>query len=1123
LKSLFTILSFLFFLSGSSQTLVGYLKNSGSFLNTDGLNISPCNVAAYISGRNFGNVGIGDIITNVSGVPINGGSTWWGYSRTNGGTSLYRAFKIDGTGAVVGIVVPPATIGGNPNPNRMIPVSYHNNSGVLDCSGTGFTFPIYGPADDPGIYENAPRYNSDGSGLFTNGTLFTASPALNGSAFTTFTYSTTNARATSVACCTPNSPYVTAGADQITDMSATQIPLSGIAFDCGGNIASYSWSRISGPNTPTINDNTAAVTFITGFAVGTYVYRLTVTDNTGHSSSDDVSITVVASFVGTPLPIVIEPYKIWSFAADMTRGAEGFIGDTSNAAVPLVGHKNGAWLGDAYGFFDNNPATYPRIQRDFTTLYYRGGNGTQRCLWINLGRKYDFYSVKWRDLGNVNLSNVAELIIGSLEDTRKGLFEFDNHLAYGAPTILYNFNQVVTNGLYSYPYIRASGQFILIRLNDVAGAGGIAHSGPGFSDFMFEGLPSADSAKDNRITFDFSIPLVRDTTVRRGDAKGFAEAAGWESAGNFVQDSILKAPKTSSAGIPTFNWMGSYLHVFASAGNPTNGVMDRATTRPARGAIKVNLNPYNPCTSCTPSLFFDSSRFIRPNIKSYNVLIQPNERLLAATGFASLEHVPIDSVGADFRQDSSYDMFSETFVKLAAKEGPEVPNFTRGFGTMISAADYESDDFPNRYGIGRITVLVPGNEMNVGFRNGSIANSNYMDPFALRAFHDKLYREWHLVFNGPFYSMGMAAWKVRSFMEAQMLNNIKYLDMDHPLADVWNIHVVCESDMVRTTEPGVVDALGSHAEFGGWRNEGLKTQTLLDTVAYMMHGKYPKVAFSEIAISTNQLYATRRDSAGTDASMSTHGARPIYSSIDGHQYSPYESQGFLMTNIWTHQDAVQGLVFSTHYEFEDAADTSACNTGIPCTSGCPVGTFCDDDGFCKFRCFNNSDANDGVRNRFGNHTHGGIPHFPFFKGSYFVTQFDQIEKGDYRVVWKRADSISGLLHYLYRNVFIRNKFLSFVQWQDSTKPATDRQIPLWSDVTTCTNKIPAMYDWTFSGTNDVNTLSAGVLTFRPKPEGNYIDFASDGLAAFLDSTPPSSPSSSLPIYLPIHRKKALSP
>jgi hypothetical protein len=1093
LKYCLTIL-FLFFLSfGYSQILVGYLKNSGSFTNTAALSISPCNVAAYVNSRNFGQIGIGDVIRNSVGTPLNGGSTWWGYSKINGGTSSYRGYKIDGSGIVISIVVPAS--GGA---NSMLPVAFHNNSGLSNCAGTGFTFPIYGPQDDPGIYSNKPVYNSAGSGSFTNGTLFTSSPISGGSSFTTFTYSSTDSKATSVACCAPDAPYVNAGADATYDMDATQIPLSGVGIDCDGTVT-YSWSRISGPNTPTINDNTAPITYITGFATGTYVYRLTVTDNAAHSTTDDVTITVVAAFVGTPLPIVIEPYKIWSFAADMTRGAEGFIGDTSDAAVPLVGHKNGAWLGDAYGFFDNNAATYPRIQRDFTTLYYRGGNGNQRCLWINLGRKYDFYSVKWRDLGGVNLSNVAELIIGTLEETRKGLFEFDNHLAYGAPTILYNFNQVVTNGLYTYPYIRVSGQFILIRLNDVAGAGGIAHSGPGFSDFMFEGLPSADSAKDNRITLDFSVPLVRDTTVNRGDAKGFVEATGWESAGNFVRDSIQEAPKTSTSGIPTFSWMGSYLHVFASGGNPTNGVMDRATTRPARGAIKVNLNPYNPCTSCTPSLFFDSSRFTRPNIKNYTVVIQPNERLLAATSFGSLEHVPIDSVGADFRQDSSYDMFSETFVKLAAKEGPEVPNFTRGFGTMISAADYESDDFPGRYGIGRIAVLVPGNEMNVGFRNGSIANSNYMDPFALRAFHDKLYREWHLVFNGPFYSMGMAAWKVRPFIEAQMLNNIKYLDMDHPLADVWNIHVVCESDMVRTTEPGVVDALGSRAEFGGWRNEGLKTQTLLDTVAYMMHGRYPKVAFSEIALSTNQLYATRQDPGGSDASLSTHGARPIYSSADGHKYTPYESQGFLMTNLWTHQDAVQGLVFSTHYEFEDAADSSACSTGVACGGGCAAGTFCDDDGFCKFICYNNSDANDGVRNRFGNHTHGGVAHFPFFKGSYFVTQFDQLEKADYRVVWKRTDSISGLLHYLYRNVYIRNRFLSFVQWQDSTKPASDRLIPLWPDVVTCTNKTPALYDWTFSGTSDATTLSAGVLTMRPKPEGNYIEFTSSGLAASLDA------------------------
>lgn len=1121
MRFLLTILFSVLLSTAIGQTLVGYLKNSSSFTATAALDITPCNVAAYITGRQFKQVGMGDVIRDIGGTPINGGSTWWGYSSILNGTSSYRAYKIDGSGVVTQIVVPAPEISpGVPNPNRMIPQVFHNNSGAANCASSGFTFLIYRPADDPGIYENAPVYSSNGGGSFTNGTPFTVSYESGGPSFWTFIYSSTGSKATSVTCCSTN-PITNAGADAIYDLGAS-INLVATATDCDGSITSLAWTQQSGPTTATItpssNTNSISITSALGnLATGTYVFRITATDNGSNTATDDVTIQIIPAFVGTPLKIPILSWYCWTFTADCTRGVKGWIGDTSNAAIPLVGHKNGAWLGESYGFwqgdedpragnFDHNSLIpgvqgddiYPYVQRDFTTPYYVGGNGNQRVILVILPRKYDFHSIWWLDQGSVNLNNVAEVMVGSLEDIRKGLFQFDTHKNFGAPTIDYVINQVAGNGWYHYDYLRKSGQYILIRLNKVNGAAGIIDSGPGIANFIVYGKPSDDGAVDTRILPDYYYstvpPLVRDTTHRREETTGFVAATGWPLTPNWIRDNIWSAGNVSR---PTFNWQGGYLKVFASAGNPNVGVIDRSNTAwPGRAAAtnKINLNPYYPGVGL-PSLWKDSSLFTRPDIKTYTVSVQPNGKLLNQTSYASLEHNPVDSIGADFRLDSSYDRFAQTEIFLWAKIGPEVPDFTQGFGQYINDSRYESDNFPGRYAWNRSQLLLHANENNIGFRDGSIPNSSYMNPFALRAFHDKLYREWKKVFHtNPFVGQGLAAWQVRAWYQAQMLNNIVYMDRNHPLCDIVNVHVVVETLSSRTLEPGVVEAIGSRSEFGGRRNEGLKAQTFLDTLAYIMGGKYPQVMFSEVAMSTNPNYATRQDPGGSDASMSTHGARPIYNSSTGAKYDVYTSQGFQMTNIWTHQDGIMGMVSREHYEFVDAADTSAtgCNSGVPCGS-CPVGQTCID-GTCRFYCYPNSDANDGAYNRYAaNYT-------PFFKPSYYIVSEDQLWKGKYRVIHKQSDSIDGQLRYLYRNVYERNKFLTFVQWQDSTKPANDRNFLLWADVSTCVNKTPSFPDATFSGTIQPLVVTAGWVTMRPTPEGNYIEFTSNGLASFLDGT-----------------------
>ena len=85
---------------------------------------------------------------------------------------------------------------------------------------------------------------------------------------------------------------VNAGADQLINLPATTISLAGTAAPAtGSTIASYSWIRVSGPNTPVITSSSAVSSGVTGLVQGTYVFRLSVTTSQGISSADDRECT----------------------------------------------------------------------------------------------------------------------------------------------------------------------------------------------------------------------------------------------------------------------------------------------------------------------------------------------------------------------------------------------------------------------------------------------------------------------------------------------------------------------------------------------------------------------------------------------------------------------------------------------------------------------------------------------------------------------------------------------------------------------------------------------------------------------------------------------------------------
>jgi dienelactone hydrolase len=87
-------------------------------------------------------------------------------------------------------------------------------------------------------------------------------------------------------------PIANAGADKSKSISTgSSIYIYGSATDSDGTIASYTWTKISGP-TGTLSGTTTKTLKVSSLKKGTYIFRLQAKDNSGNTESDYVKLTV---------------------------------------------------------------------------------------------------------------------------------------------------------------------------------------------------------------------------------------------------------------------------------------------------------------------------------------------------------------------------------------------------------------------------------------------------------------------------------------------------------------------------------------------------------------------------------------------------------------------------------------------------------------------------------------------------------------------------------------------------------------------------------------------------------------------------------------------------------------
>ena len=219
------------------------------------------------------------------------------------GTYVYRLTVTDDDGATgsddVTITVNPAAAANNP------PKVYAGDNITITLPASAVTFAATA-SDDDGRVASVLWTKINGPGGETIATNDALSTRVSGLVAGTYTFRLTvtdDKGATSTDDITvtvnqatappPNAaPTANAGANKSITLPVNTVNLTGSGQDTDGTISDYSWTKVSGPSGGAIATPDAAATDITGLNEGTYVYRLTVTDNDGATSSDDVTITV---------------------------------------------------------------------------------------------------------------------------------------------------------------------------------------------------------------------------------------------------------------------------------------------------------------------------------------------------------------------------------------------------------------------------------------------------------------------------------------------------------------------------------------------------------------------------------------------------------------------------------------------------------------------------------------------------------------------------------------------------------------------------------------------------------------------------------------------------------------
>ncbi|MFS4492240.1 PKD domain-containing protein [Maribacter sp. 2308TA10-17] len=213
---------------------------------------------------------------------------------------------------------------------------------------------------------------------------------------------------------TTSPPTANAGSNQSITLPTNNITLNGSGNDPdGGSIANYQWTQQNGPSTASLSGANTSNLIADNLLEGTYVFRLTVTDDENETGFDEVSVAVNPESITNPSEIWLEAECAvvgsgWSLINDVTASGGEYLlppfganySSAPTASSSRITFNFNAAAG-TYKIYAN--VKVPSVEDDSFWVRVNGGNWLRWNL-IPGGSAFSWHQVHDRELNTVFLS-----------------------------------------------------------------------------------------------------------------------------------------------------------------------------------------------------------------------------------------------------------------------------------------------------------------------------------------------------------------------------------------------------------------------------------------------------------------------------------------------------------------------------------------------------------------------------------------------------------------------------------------------------------------------------------------------------------------------------------------------
>jgi major membrane immunogen (membrane-anchored lipoprotein) len=292
--------------AGSAQTIqlpVSSVNLSGTATGNDGATISST-VWTEVSGPVTATIaGASGLSTAVTGMTMAGSYVFELKATDNNGLSTTAAVTITVQAAPPPVNVPPTVSAGNDLTIQLPVSSVTLNGSATGNGGATISSTVWTEVSGPvtATIATASGLSTAVTGLTTAGTYVFQLQATDNNGLSATAAVTITVQAAAPPPVQHVPPVADAGPNQTVTLPVSTATLDGSgSYDTDGTITAYSWVQVSGSAVMIANANQVQAT-LTGLVGGTYVFQLTVTDNSGATGVATVTITV------NPAPVVQPP------------------------------------------------------------------------------------------------------------------------------------------------------------------------------------------------------------------------------------------------------------------------------------------------------------------------------------------------------------------------------------------------------------------------------------------------------------------------------------------------------------------------------------------------------------------------------------------------------------------------------------------------------------------------------------------------------------------------------------------------------------------------------------------------------------------------------------------------